>query len=51
MSDPPKVIKDCPKIAVKEAKKKEANIAIVDASPSNAESANVVQDIEWEFTI
>ena len=28
------VIKDCPKIAAKEAKKKEANIAVVDASPS-----------------
>ena len=45
------VIKDCPKIAAKEAKKKEANIAVVDASPSNAKSANVVQDAEWAFTV
>ena len=45
------VIKDCPKIAAKEAKKKEANIAIVDASPSNAKSANVVQDSEWAFIV
>ena len=45
------VIKDCPKIFVKEAKNKESNIAIIDASPSNAKSANVVQDSEWEFII
>ena len=37
------VIKTCPKIAAKEAKKKEAGMAVVeDASPSTTESANVV---------
>ena len=45
------VIKDCPKIGAKEAKMKEASIAIVAASPSNSESANVVQDSKWAFTI
>ena len=45
------VIKDCPKIVAKEVKKKEANIVVVDAAPSNAKSANVVQDAEWAFTI
>ena len=48
---PDHVIKDFPKVLAKEAKKKEANIAIVDASPSNAKSANVVQDAEWAFTV
>ena len=40
------VIKDCLKITAKEA-----NIATVDASPSNAESANVAQDAKWAFTV
>ena len=44
------VIKTCPKIAAKEAKKKEAGMAVVaDASPSTTEFANVVQDTEWAF--
>ena len=45
------VIKTCPKIAAKEAKKKETGMAVVaDASPSTTESANVVQDSEWAFS-
>ena len=44
------VIKTCPKIAAKEAKKKEAGMAVAEASPSTTESANVVQDTEWAFS-
>ena len=36
------LIKDCPKLKAKEAKKKEAGMAIADASPCNLESANMV---------
>ena len=45
------LIKDCPKLKAKEAKKKEASMAISDASPSNLESANMVQDTEWAFNV
>ena len=46
------VIKTCPKIAAKEAKKKEAGMSVItEASPSTTESANVVQDIEWTFSV
>ena len=45
------VIKTCPKIAAKEAKKKEAGMAVTKASPSTTESANVVQDTEWAFSV
>ena len=45
------VIKNCPKLAAKEAKKKEAGMAVADATPSTPDSANVVQDFEWAFTV
>ena len=45
------VIKECPKVAAKEAKKKEAGMAVADATTSNAESANVVQESEWAFVV
>ena len=45
------VIKTCPKIAAKEAKKKEAGMSVTEASPSTTESANVVQDTEWAFSV
>ena len=41
------VIKMCPKIATKEAKKKEVGMVVTEASPSTTESANVVKDTEW----
>ena len=36
------LIKDCPKLKQKEAKKKEVGMAVADASPSNLESTNMV---------
>ena len=45
------LFKDYPKLKQKEAKKKEAGMVVVDASPSNSESANMVQDIEWAFNV
>ena len=39
---PSHYIKECPKLKEKEAKKKEVGMAVVDASPSHAESANLV---------
>jgi len=48
------MIKECPKVAAaaaaKEAKKKEVGMA-ADASNSNVESANVVQELEWTFFV
>ena len=44
------VIKSCPKLVAKEAKKKEDSMAVADASASNSESANVVQDADWTFS-
>ena len=44
------VIKTCPKIAAKEAKKKVTGMAVTEASPSTTESTNVVQDTEWAFS-
>ena len=35
----------------KEAKKKEAGMAVVDASPSHAESVNLVKDVDWAFSV
>lgn len=43
-------VKDCPKIAAKEAKNKEANMA-TDVSASNAESVNYARDAQWEFIV
>jgi len=40
-----------PRWLAKEAKKKEAGMAIADTSNSNAESANVVQESEWAFVV
>jgi len=37
------MIKECPNVDAKEAKKKEASMAIADTFTSNVESANVVQ--------
>ena len=37
-------------IATKEAKKKEAGMAVAEASPCTIESTNVVQDTEWAFS-
>ena len=45
------MIKDCPKVAAKEERKKEAGMVVVDTSKSNAESANVVQESEWAFDV
>ena len=45
------IIKNCQKLAAKEAKKKEAGMAIQDTTPSTPESANVVQDSDWAFTV
>ena len=45
------VIKECPKVATKETKKKKATMAVVEASTSNVETTNVMQDVEWAFTI
>ena len=45
------VIKECPKVAAKEAKKKESGMAVVDASTSNVASANVVEESEWAFVV
>ena len=46
------MIKDCPKVDAKEArKKKEASMAVADTSKSNAEFANVVQESEWAFAV
>ena len=46
------MIKECPKVAVKEAKKKEAGMAVAaDTSKSNVESANVVKESEWKLSM
>ncbi len=45
------VIKNCPKIKAKEAKKKESNAATIADASTNSDSANVVQDAEWAFTV
>ena len=45
------VIKSCPKLVANEAKKKRFCMTIQDATPSTLESANVVQDSEWAFTM
>ena len=48
------IIKDCPKIKAKEAKKKEAGMAATTEAPttgSKSESANVAQDADWAFTV
>ena len=44
-------IKECPKLKEKEAKKKEAGMAVVDASLSHAQSVNLVQDANWAFSV
>jgi transposase InsO family protein len=44
------IIKNCPKLAAKEAKKKEAGMAVAKASTPKTESANLVQEEEWAFT-
>ena len=44
------ILKNCPKLIVKEAKKKEAGMAIAEASTAKTESANLVQNEEWTFT-
>ena len=50
--EPGHFIKECPKLKEKESKKKESGMAVADASPSpNAESANLVQDAEWAFSV
>ena len=47
------IIKYCPKVKAKEAKKREASMAIIEATttPSNGESANIVQDADWAFSV
>ena len=45
------IIKNCQKLAVKEAKKKEAGMVVQDTTLSTPESANVVQDLDWAFTV
>ena len=45
------IIKNCQKLAAKEAKKKEAGMDVQDTTPSTPESANVVQDSDWAFTV
>ncbi|MCO5592520.1 hypothetical protein L7F22_046523 [Adiantum nelumboides] len=44
------VIKSCPKLKAKEAKKKESNVATIADASLIADSANVVQDREWAFS-
>ena len=47
------IIKDCPKVKAKEAKKREAGMDIIEATttPSNGESTNIVQDADWAFSM
>ena len=45
------VIKSCPKIKAKEAKKKESNAATIADASTAADFANVVQDAEWAFSV
>ena len=47
------IIKDCPKVKAKEAKKREADMTIIEATttPSNGESTNIVQDANWAFSM
>ena len=44
--EPRHYIKEFPKL-----KEKEARMAVVDASPSHVESANLVQDADWAFSV
>ena len=44
------IIKNCPKLAAKEAKKKEAGL-FAEVSAPKTKSANLVQNEEWAFTI
>ena len=45
------VIKSCPKLAAKEAKKKEARVVVAETSTPKTESANLVQNEELAFAI
>ena len=45
------IIKNCPKLKAKEAKKKESNAATIADASTGSDSANVVQDAEWAFTL
>ena len=47
------IIKDCPKVKAKEAKKREAGMAVAEAptSDTNGDSANVAQDADWAFSV
>ena len=44
------LIKQCPKLKAKEARKKEANVPIAADAFTNSDSANVAQDAEWAFS-
>ena len=45
------VIKNFPKIKTKEAKKKDSNAATIADASTGSDSANVVHDTEWEFSV
>ena len=45
------VIKNFPKLKTKEAKKKESNVATIANASTTTDSANVMQDAEWAFTV
>ena len=45
------VIKSCPKLKAKEAKKKESNAATIADASTTSDFANVVQDAEWAFIV
>ena len=49
--EPGHYVKDCPKLKEKEAKKKEAGMAVGDAAPTKIDFANMVHDAEWAFTM
>ena len=47
------IIKDCLKVKEKEVRKREASMAIIEATstPSNGESVNIVHDANWAFSM
>jgi len=45
------VIKECPKVATKEARKKEAGMAVANTSISNVEFAYIMHESEWAFAV
>ena len=50
--EPGHYVKECPKLKEKEAKKKEAGMAVVaDAAHAKIDFANMVHDAEWAFIV